>query len=116
MLQKPEMSRLPLFVPSNGDPLHLQLHFLHEPEQLIVARLIKYQPAEQRATLLVPNSRWYTALFQHPGPASNAWHTFVEGGRVRRQPRQGRHVPSLRSNGTVVYREAQHSTHMQENP
>lgn len=42
MLQKPATSRFPLFMPNSGDPLHLQLHFLHNSGMPIVAKLIKH--------------------------------------------------------------------------
>jgi len=113
-LQKPETSRFPWFIPNTGDPLHLQLHLLHDPEQLIVARLIKHQPAEERATLLVPDSRWYAALLQHqdqlPMRGTHSWKVDVYVDSL------GKVGTFRRSAVTGLWFTGKHSTHMQGNP
>jgi hypothetical protein len=114
MLEKPETSRFPWFTPNSGDPLHLQSHFLHDPAQPIAAKLFKHQPAEQRATLLVADSRWYTALLQHqdqlPMRGMHSWKVDVYVDSL------GKVGTFRRSAATGLWFTGKHSTHMQGNP
>ena len=114
MLQKLETSRFPWFIPNSGDPLHLQLHFLHDPEQPTVARLIKHQPAEQRAILLVSDSRWYAALLQHqdqlPMRGTHSWKVDVYVDSL------GKVGTFRRSTVTGLWFTGKHTIHMQGNP